>query len=264
MIRAGTTYVIDSIEPMPFKQYLYNNTLAATMNQLSLQEEQKIDTMTGYGLSEWRNTVAGTQTEQLKVATGTVVLELGIGGATGQKFFSEEIAHGLGLGPVHITLGQAYNMRDDSEIVFGATDIFEEGRNLLQADMAAKVNVEKGTFTIGLRCLEPTSRHRVKIHWTAVKDIKEVQKEQNEVVMQIRPDMLNLSVRDTYYFEAMIGGKVESRIKWSVQEPDGGTIDKNGMYTAPNKVGVYEIVGESMDYPEFKASTFVVVRDKTE
>ena len=264
MIRAGTTYVIDSVEPMPFKQYLYNNTLASVMNQLSLMEEQKKGNITGYGLPELRNATAGAQMEQFKVATGTVVLDLGIGGATGQKFFSEEIAHGLGLGPVHITLGQAYTMRDDSEIVFGAVDIFEDSRTLLQADMAVKVNVEKGTFVIGVRCLEPTTRHRVKIHWTAMKDVKEIQKEQNEVVMQIRPDMLNLSVRDTYYFEAMIGGKVESRIKWSVQEIDGGTIDKNGMYTAPNKVGVYEIVGESMDYPEFKASTFVVVRDKAE
>ena len=202
------------------------------------------------------------QAEQVKVATGTVVLDLGIGGATGQKFFSEEIAHGLGLGPVHITLGQAYGVRDDSDIVFGAIDIFEESRNLMQIDMAAKVDVEKGTFKIGIRCLEPTSKNRVKIHWTAIKDLKEAKKEQNEVVMQIRPDMLNLSVRDTYYFEAMIGGKVESRIKWSVQESDGGMIDKNGMYTAPNKAGVYEIVGESMDYPEFKASTFVVVRDR--
>lgn len=79
--------------------------------------------------------------------------------------------------------------------------------------------------------------------------------------MQIKPNMMNLSIRENYYFEALIGGSVESRVKWSVREADGGTIDENGMYTAPNKAGVYEIIGESMDQPQYKASTFVVVRD---
>ena len=99
------------------------------------------------------------------------------------------------------------------------------------------------------------------MHWLAVKEGQEMLLEREEKIMQIRPDMVNLSIRDSYYFEALVNGKVESRVKWQVREVDGGMIDENGMYTAPNKVGVYEIMASSMDYPELTASTFVIVRD---
>lgn len=262
VIRAGEIYVIDGVESMPFDQYLYNNILAGAMNRLALTEEeyrgmpvQSVD-REGGGKPEIADAAAG-----LKIATGSVVIDLGIGGDTGQKFFSEEIPHGLGLGVVHILLGEAYGLRENSSIVFGAPGIFEEKKRAIKVQLAAKVDVEKGMFRIGVCCLEPTSECKLKVHWTAVKDGQELLREKEEVIMQIKPDMLNLSIRDTYYFEAVIGQNEESRVKWSVREQDGGTIDKNGMYTAPNRAGVYEIIAESMDNPKQRASTLVVVRD---
>jgi hypothetical protein len=95
----------------------------------------------------------------------------------------------------------------------------------------------------------------------AVKDNNEITYEREQKTMNIKPDILNLSICETYYFEALISGETVSRVKWSVKEEGGGTIDHNEMYTAPNKVGVFEIIAESLDYPDNKASTFVVVRD---
>ncbi len=262
IIRAGSTYVIDSIENMPFEQYLYNNALADVMNQLSLKEELKKGVyLSKINHSSIKNKQENDETHNFKVASGTVTIDMGIGGFIGQKFFSKEIVHGLGLGTVHIVLGEAYDANENSEIVFGSTDIFEEKQPIVKVDMATKVNVEKGTFVIGVKCIEPTLKSSLKIHWLAIKDGQETLIEKEKMAMQIRPDMLNLSIRDTYYFEAMIGGKVESRVKWSVGETSGGMIDENGMYTAPNKAGVYEIIATSMDYPELTASTFVIVRD---
>ena len=260
VIRTGATYMIDAVESMPFKQYLYNNSLAAVMNQLSMEEEQDRQYVAN-GMPARRYYEEVSDNAKLKIATGTEIISLGIGGITGQKFYTQEIAHGLGLGVVNIVLGEANGRQGDSSIMFGASDIFEEESGSVKVEMAAKVNVEKGTFVIGVRCLEPTSETKVKVHWTAIKDDREQLEEKKEAVMQIKPDMLNLYVRENYYFEALIDGRVESRIKWSVREPDGGTIDENGMYTAPNKAGVYEIIGNSMEHPEFRASTFVVVRE---
>ena len=260
VIRTGSTYMIDAVESMPFSQYLYNNSLAAVMDELSMKEEKNkqqlvLERENSYpGLSNMTN--GGVQ-----IATGTAVLELGIGGAVGQKFFSEEISHGLGLGTINIVLGEACEQKDNGNILFGSTSIFDEDKASGKVEMAAKVNVEKGTFVIGVRCLTPTSESKLKIHWIAIKDGTKQMLEKQETIMQIKPNMMNLSIRETYYFEALIGGSVESRVKWSVREADGGTIDENGMYTAPNKAGVYEIIGESMDQPQYKASTFVVVRD---
>lgn len=261
MVRASDTYVIDEIEQMPFEQYLYNNHLMGALNEIALQEEDKKSVNDVRIEKKENNTQISKEKGQIKVATGVAIIDLGIGGSEGQKFFSPEIPHGLGLGRVNIILGEAYSLKEDSAIVYGATDIFEEKKAVVQADLAAKVYVDKGTFVIGLKCLAQTPERQVKIHWTAIKDGQEELKAKREKTLQIKPDMLNLLIRDNYYFEAIYDGNSESRILWSVKEADGGTIDKNGMYTAPNKAGVYEIVAQSMDEPERKASTFVVVRD---
>ena len=53
----------------------------------------------------------------------------------------------------------------------------------------------------------------------------------------------------------------DTAITWKVKD-HGGTIDENGLYTAPNTAGVYEVTAESVAYPEVKASIFVIVREK--
>ena len=52
------------------------------------------------------------------------------------------------------------------------------------------------------------------------------------------------------------------RLKWSVKDRDGGVIDKNGKYTAPETEGIYQIAVSSVAYPEVQASTFVIVRER--
>lgn len=262
IIRAGASYTIDSIEPMPFNQYVFNNTLAAAMNNFSLNDIAPVTSAdSGAGFGKTVSLTKGGNDSKTQIATGSVVINLGIGGITGQKFFSQEISHGLGLGPVTIILGEAYNLDQNSNIVYGSSDIFEEKIPVVNASLAARVNVEKGTFSIGLKCLETTNERNVKVHWTAIKDTNGVSDRAAKDVIQIKPDMFNMGVRESHYFEALINGVNEKRVRWSVKEVDGGAIDDNGMYTAPNKAGVYEVIGQSIDNPELVASTYVIVRD---
>ena len=53
----------------------------------------------------------------------------------------------------------------------------------------------------------------------------------------------------------------DTNVVWKVKE-HGGTIDENGLYTAPNAAGVYEVTAESAAYPDVKASIFVIVRER--
>ena len=53
----------------------------------------------------------------------------------------------------------------------------------------------------------------------------------------------------------------DQRVRWTVKSAEGGSIDKNGRYTAPNTAGVYEIVAQSISDPKMTASAFAVVRD---
>ncbi|MDR0469833.1 MAG: hypothetical protein LBH09_07670 [Peptococcaceae bacterium] len=264
IIKAGPAYVIESIENMPFRQYVFNNALASAVNDIEIREIAGLQAggIGAAGGAAWP-APAGRHGASQIMATGTVVLDLGIGGQEGQRFYSPEITHGLGLGPVSIILGEAYTTSDDSELLFGDPQVFEDIRSTSVANVAlgARVNVTKGTFVIGALVITPTNARKLKVSWMAVRDSKESIHDLETKRIFVKPDMANIEVRKSCYFEAIFANIADKRIKWKVKEAEGGTIDDNGMYTAPNSPGVYEIVAESLAHPELKATTYVVVRD---
>lgn len=265
VIRAGSTFVIDRIEQMPFDQYIQNEMLSAALNRIQkerigyleqlVKEKRKTVPETGENLDK-----AVEDTPQM--AAGAVVLELGIGGLTGQKFFSQEITHGLGLGNVRIILGEASGIREDSSVIYGAADIFEDASCLIKAETAARVDVTKGTFVIGLKLQETTTARQAKIYWMALKDRKEKVYDRESRELFVKPDMVYLNVRESCYFETVFLGAMDKQVTWRVREAQGGSIDENGRYTAPNIPGIYEVIAESTAYEEIEASAFVVVKEQ--
>jgi hypothetical protein len=249
---------------MPFRQYVFNNSLASAINDVEIREIAELQAPDGdSGQYGDRLSLRDRSGLNHTLATGTVVIDLGIGGQEGQRFLSQEIAHGLGLGPVTILLGEAYTESDDADLIFGDPDIFEDVRSSPVADvrLGARANITKGTFIVGARVVTPTNARKLKVNWTAIRDSKENIHDLESRRIFIKPDMADVEVRESCYFEAIFANVADKRIKWKVKEAEGGTIDGNGMYTAPNIPGVFEIIAESLAYPELRASTYVVVRE---
>ena len=259
VIRAGDTYVIEKVENLPYKQYVWNNVLSAALETMRLgqpENERTLDStqVSGSSISVER----ADQTLQLK--TGSTVIDLGIGGLTGQRFYSEEIIHGLGLGEVFISLGLSKGTQETGEEIFGNPDVF--GDNAYpKVELAAKADMARGSFIIGVKCLDQVEKKQLRVHWMAVKDNDLQVREKNAKRLKIVPNIANLQIRENHYFEAMIGDEVQKHVNWTVKEPEGGTIDFNGYYTAPNQSGVYEIIAESMEDRSLVAAAFVIVRD---
>jgi len=262
LIKAGPSYYIESVEDMPFRQYVFNGMLAAAMNDITLDSLERFRGEPGAKSAPSADGAAGGGTAPAvrTVSAGSIVLKLGIGGAEGQRFFSDEIPHGLGLGAVHVDLAMGWDVGDDSPIVCGSPEIFDQQGGEVKGELAAKVDPTKGTFTVGLRLIAPTSAWQARIYWTAYRDARESVHDQTQRRMFLRPDVCELEMRETQYFQALFENVSDQRVKWSVKEPQGGEIDENGMYTAPNTMGVYEVVAESEAHPELRASTYVVVR----
>lgn len=259
VIRAGDSYVIDFTEQMPFHQYVYNNVLADIMDQLEIQEKQKLLNQ------EHRQEVmpeqgGGPEAVLPEIKTGYAMLDLGIGGSTGQRFFTEDITHDLGLGNVTVMLGQCCGTSDEHEVIYGSPEVFED-EVPFRAELAAKTNTASGTFQIGLRLVEPTMIRYVRVNWTAIRDPRERIHEMEEMSMFIKPEILYLKTRESYYLEAKFQGIEPTQVKWAVREEHGGTIEQNGKYTAPNMPGIYEVMASSMIYDKLCASIFIVVRE---
>lgn len=248
LIKADTFYVIDHIQTLPFKQYVLNNELAFAYAQM-MKKNMTASAISNHRINQEEK--GKNQTNTVNIFTGQYTFSI----EKGQKnhvYFSEEIVHHLGLGNVSIVL----SLDHQDCLTSGEMGIFD---NVMNIKMASQLYKEKGSFVIGIKCLEEINVERITIDWTAIQNEKNVIENKIEKRILINPSVLELNVRETYIFEAICKNMIEKAVKWKVKE-GSGTIDSNGLYTAPNTEGVYEITAESVAYPEVKASIYVVVR----
>lgn len=260
VVSATDTYIIEKIENVPFDQYVSNHVIETALYQMMQKEFQAPvhggDSLKGTGVGNGRLWEKG---EGIKIAQGVAEVYMKGGGQRGDKFFSSEIVHGLGLGKVTVLLGLE---RESGKVVYGSSEIFDdETEKGIDAELAACVNEENGSFVIGARLLSGVLGGKISVHWTVLRDKKDIVMEKNEKSIFIKPNLLELTVRQSHYLEAVCENMVEKAVSWSVKD-DGGFVDENGLYTAPNTPGVYEVVAQSVAFPEIRASIFVVVRDK--
>ncbi len=78
--------------------------------------------------------------------------------------------------------------------------------------------------------------------------------------LSISPEELDLAPTETGQFVALLEGVPEQAVAWSVAEPDGGTIDASGTYTAPDAEGTYTVVATLSAPSLTRAATVRVTR----
>ncbi|MCH5258822.1 MAG: hypothetical protein J1F18_03660 [Lachnospiraceae bacterium] len=256
LLRAGDVVVINEIEKMPFHQYAAVNFLEEAMLRM-LEQDGSGRNMLASGRGEigldGRRDAYG-----INMAEGVEEIELKMGSAKRKRVFSREISHGLGIGRITIVL--SIEGESSQEEYFGAGGIFRS--NQPKVELVARADYQRGVFVIGVQALGAVSQDKIKVHWTAIRDRKELMEEKKEPRITIRPNVLNLNTRESYFLEAVCSNMNDTGVVWQVQE-HGGSIDANGMYTAPNTAGVYEVTAVSTAHSEIKASVFVIVREKS-
>lgn len=205
LLQMGATYVIDSVEQLPFQDYVMNPTLLYKLYSARLSKPA----VSVAGVSETAEPAAAPQAEfpdiqqefaalkrdeeeappQDKVCTG--VCEISIVPEKKKKwyhrrqrdFFSEEIEHGLGAGAVFIQAGLS-DEQENSEVVmpemwnrsnsvyYGMQSIFaksEFAAGYPPVSFGFIQYPKKGTFRIGVRVHKKTERTKVRIRWWAIK-----------------------------------------------------------------------------------------------
>lgn len=259
VVRAGGVCLIEHIEPLPFGQKIMHTELSSAMIGRLVDDVNRLkhSVMSGF---------AGKQGDDgekpLRAAYGEVDFEVGQMRA-GEILYSDEIVHGLGFGPVTIELSYEVDsgFAKDSQMVFGDASLFQSPSGFT-ASLGAKLEPAEGTFEIGMRIIKNGNAKRVKVHWTALRN--EVRKPQSAKKKHIfiQPDNPNVFVGESVVFTAVLEGFADERLKWKVKDKNGGTINKNGKYTAPETPGIFHITVSSTAYPKVQASTFVVVRER--
>lgn len=279
LITSNDLYLIEGLEKMPYQQYVINNELLRLMPaKVDSDGERSTDKMLTGDLEEQvRSLMAEYQSREenqhLTWATGVEELDLGFENNRNKRFFTNEIAHGLGTGPVALLLAveSLNNILDDAEqhiLAFGDNSVFEKTiheTGLPSYQLGALAYPNKGTFRIGLYLSAKMESTSIKIRWWAYKHPGEGLKEASllelgKIEVSISPDTVTISPREKAHFTAQVEGTNYKECRWYVKEDKGGKIDHNGVYEAPNHEGVFEIIAESVKYPDKKGSAFVVVK----
>ena len=251
LVNAGDTAVIESVRNVPFGQYVLSNDLQNALLCLDRPADSR-----NAQLSDNNNAPEIPKASERDIAGGICRIDLSSGSPKNKIFYSEEITHGLGLGNVSIILG--IKPKNDGA-VFGDAEIFKD--SVPNVKLAAKLDPAKGSFVVGIMTLSTVLDDYIDVRWTAIRDIDEAVGEKSRMKLMIKPNTLVLRPRETRYLEAVCLNMTNKTVRWSVSTETGGDIDANGLYTAPNSEGIYEVIAQSAIYPELKASIMVVVRE---
>lgn len=259
LVKAANTYIIENVENNPFNQYVLNGVLLQAIEKI---ENQELEILKNKNLlkenNDFNKFIKNKEiiNSSIDTATGLCKIYIGSNNRSGDIFYSSEIVHGVGLGNVYAVLG----LEDEhsEEIIFGNSNIFGETKKV---EIASKINVNSGTMIIGVKLLEHVDSANLKIRWMVYRDAKEKGKDIEKPSIYIKPDICDINVRESIYLEAITNGLNNKRCTWSIKEKEGGNIDENGKYVAPNIPGIYEVVAKSIENPEVTSSTFIVVRE---
>ena len=204
-------------------------------------------------------------------------MSLGSGGEVGKVYFSDEIMHGLGNGPVYVDIGIEYISRDvnasgDREsIILGDGSIFESDstvtdEKIFQVDQAVKILPDRGTFIVGVRPRVKMGRIGLRIRWYAFKpeDLEQrvYDRSEQKGCIMIQPDTIVLPPKGSVHINPVFINMPEEALSYTLLDPEGGKIDNTGLYTAPAQEGVYEIKAAALSDPEIFTHAFIIVSQK--
>ena len=264
IIASQSAFFIETITRSPFHQYLPNVQLLQLLQSMETTSDTAtaVETVPRDGNSK-TPTAAGRSG---RTATGVETVLLGMSPKVGMTYYSHEFIHGLGAGKVCViaAVENREGVGSPDTLIFG-DGVFTAERFSLASPACvtgAMVNVKRGTIQLGVKLLEKTVQQSIRLRWWAwMADAQPLEQEDliSEIQVIITPNTINLEPLQQQRFTAIVEGSASQEINWTVVDKGGGTIDRNGLYTAPASEGVFEVQAQSAKYGNYRASAYVVV-----
>ena len=279
LIHSAGSMFLASVTNLPFRQRLSREGSAAGRQELqavttsvrSLEYWQKPDVKSVYqpstGALHFDFGIPAPEQYDYAVSHGTVDLTMPGGLRVNSRVFSDEIAHGLGPGAVDVRLSVEFadqSAGGETALYFGNSEVFK-GKTAPTTppwvEAAALVYPERGTMRIGLWLHDMVDGNRVTVHYFAQKPERDTSRilAQRQVSLTVTPEFAHVSRRGTLRLQAEVVGSEDKGVQWKVNEEGGGSIDRNGVYQAPEMPGTYEIVAVASADENVRASAFVIV-----
>ncbi len=279
LIHSAGSVFLSSVTNLPFQQKPgreqskagEKGLQAVTTSVRSLEFWQKPDIRASYqqdsGTLHFDFGLPSPEQYDFTVAHGTVDLTMPGGLRVNSRVFSEEILHGLGPGTVDVRLSVEFPDQErggETALCFGNTEVFHGKKSPVLpplVEAAAMVYPERGTMRVGLWLHDVVEGNRLRVEYFVQKPERDTSRmiSRRAVSLSVTPEFSRVSRRGSLRFEAEVVGSEDKTVFWSIKEENGGSIDQNGVYQAPEEPGTYEIFAVARADDTVNASAFVIV-----
>lgn len=204
-----------------------------------------------------------------QVATGTVLLNTGLHMQEGNILCSDEIAHELGPGTVFIEFGieNVYpavgSDRNYTDLLLGDASLFSQASGTYDCgfDRGVRIHPEKGTFELAVRLKGELRQAALRLRWFAWRTEEQTtHKLPSGTLLRLEPDVARVAPGAAVNFVPVFEQGLGAPCDFLIPDKQSGVITENGIYTAPEKDGLYQVCAQIKDRPETRVNAFVIVR----
>lgn len=204
-----------------------------------------------------------------RMATGIVTLTAGLHLQEGNILCSDEIAHELGPGTVFVEFGienlyPAVGIdRNYTDLLLGDASLFSQASGTYDCgfDRGVRIHPEKGTFELAIRLKGELRQTSLRLRWFAWRTQEQIaHRLPAGTLLRLEPEVVHTEPGSTVNFIPVFEGGAGSPCDFLIPDKQSGLITPNGIYTAPQKDGLYQICAQIKDMPETRVNAFVIVR----
>ncbi len=208
-----------------------------------------------------------------QMATGTVTLNAGLHLQEGKILCSDEITHELGPGTVFIEFGienvypAAGIDRNYTDLLLGDASLFTQASGTYDCgfDRGVRIHPEKGTFELAVRPKGELHQAALRLRWFAWRTEEHTShKLPAGTLLRLEPDVIHAAPGATVNFIPVFEGGMGTPCDFLIPDKQSGIITENGVYTAPEKDGLYQVCAQIKNMPETRVNAFVIVRSWVE
>lgn len=288
VLKTEGVYYVMRVEPMPFKQWVYDTaTLYEGLKALS--EREGFDITTQVELEQLPpngnpqvdvkyqrenrslNFAFKLPQNQLlydNIVTGIWEFTVDENFKFGKNFVSEDLNHGLGKGPAYIELGldeaaEGLSDQESSRIFYGSPEVFfktdQEPKQSAYA-FGSVLYPNKGTFKIGMRIQNGKKGDMVRVRWWAYKCLTDIRQEER-IKIKLEPSEAKIKTGESIKLSAVITGDSTCDIRWELEDARFGTLDDMGFFQAGESVGTAVVKAISNVDPTVSGMAYISIED---
>lgn len=202
------------------------------------------------------------------MTTGVVTLQAGLHLQAGKILCSNEIVHNLGPGSVYVDFGvehvypSAHKNRNSTDLLLGDVSLFVQASGSYEQNFekGVRIHPDKGTFELAVRTKGDLHQSALRLRWFAWRAEEVVAQQTTDCkLLRLEPNVAYIKPGEVIHF-VPIFEEGNMPCDFSVPEKQAGLITKDGIYTAPDREGLYQVCAQIREKPETRISAFVIVQ----